>query len=135
MKKMMEMKRSGVVDIRGLEEEVKYSIKKQYDFTSDKVIYYNKRAGSLMLFNMPELLQQLQAWRDVVVVQDYNIYEKQIQGRTWYMFIVQPKGNELENVGLCPLAMAFGVMVSGYAYMTHDKNVLELVKRVLVPKQ
>jgi hypothetical protein len=35
------------------------------------------------------------------------------------------------DVGLCPLATAFGIMVTGFSYLTRDKAIAELAWRYL----
>lgn len=102
-------------------------------------IYHIKR---MMLFNMGELLTQIKDWRkQKVTALECNNREINVDGKMWYIFVVQPCDcdyepikpilsypsaytfiNKVMNTPLCPLSlMLFGLMVSGYTYAFDNK--------------
>lgn len=100
----------------------------------DKVFTLFHSTGCMNVYNMREILPQISLWKSQkCVLNPKNIWEIDCQeaGKA-LMFIIQPP--EDMECDMSPLAMAFNKLVSGYAYITHDRGLLEVVKSALSPK-
>lgn len=96
----------------------------------DRVITYIRRAMVFSVYNNSEFLPQIAEWRRLrCVMRRSNTRELTIDGKKVYMFIIQPP--EGQDCDFCPLALAHGLMVSGYAYLTPYRSTVELVERVI----
>jgi len=96
----------------------------------DKVITLIQHAGVFSVYDNSEFLPQIAEWRRLrCVMRKTNTRELTIDGKKVYMFIIQPPAEK--HCNFCPLAMAHGMMVSGYAYLTPYKSTVELVERVI----
>jgi hypothetical protein len=90
------------------------------------------RMGVFNVYNNAELLQQMKAWKGVCVIQDYNLWEREVGGKTVYVAIIQPKDKAaLEDCPICPLAMSMGILVSGFTYIFQKKEDRDFVAHYL----
>jgi hypothetical protein len=97
---------------------------------TDKVFTLIHRIGMFSMYNSSEFLPQLKQWKELnCKLLKCNVFERVIKGKVIYMFIIQP--TDLEKAAISPLALAYDVMVSGFAYMTPHKSIIDLVLRVL----
>jgi len=121
----------GLYNTKDTQDEVK-QILGQMEPT-DVAFTLIRRIGGFSVFNKSEFIPQVSQWAKMgAKLLDGNVFEKVIEGKTFYLFVIQPKTEtELESMGLCPLALAYGIMVSGYTYVTPSKAVVEIVKRAL----
>jgi hypothetical protein len=94
----------------------------------DLVITYVRQAKQMTFYNMMEFIPQMMTWKHLgVEINEGNLREVIVGEKKYYLFVVQPK--ELDTIGVCPLCLAFGFMVSGYGYLTpSEKFALELTK-------
>ena len=119
---------SGVYIADDVRDETILSLKQMKG--DDKVITLIQHAGVFSVYDNSEFLPQIAEWRRMhCVMRKKNTRELTIDGKKVHMFIIQPP--EGKHCNFCPLAMAHGVMVSGYAYLTPYKSTVELVERVL----
>ncbi len=97
---------------------------------SDVVFTLIHRLGAFSVYNNREFLPQVAEWKRLgCVLLDTNVFERTIAGKQMYMFIIQP--SDISKSSISPLALAYDVLVSGYAYLTPHKSTVELVKRAL----
>jgi hypothetical protein len=107
------------------------SKKNQYDPASDKALTYINRMKAFSAYDKSMFLQQVRQWKaQRCVVEEYNIKEVEVGDKRVFLFIVQDPAN-MESMPICPLALACGVMVSGYSYITHDRKLAEYVMKTL----
>lgn len=101
---------------------------------SDKVFTLLRAAGQFGMLNQRELLQQILLWRSQeAVCLEKNVRERDLNGTKVWIFVVQPKvlKEEDPSSSICPLAIAFSFMVSGFTYVTKEKAIADLVVRAL----
>jgi hypothetical protein len=110
-------------------DELNKSVK---DMTSnDVVLTMFRNTGYFNVYSMKEFLPQIKRWKELkCVLLDANVFERKIGGKTVYGFVVQPENLE-DSPLLCPLALCMNFRVSGYTYITTQKSMVELIKRVL----
>jgi hypothetical protein len=127
---------AGFYIVEETREEAMVCIRALKTSTTDKVITIISRMGAFNVYNIKELLPQIQQWKDKgCVLLKTNIREIDCGelGKAT-LFTVQPP--DLEDApSMCPLAMAFGTWVSGFSYITHDKAVADLVWAALGRKE
>jgi hypothetical protein len=98
--------------------------------TTDLTIFIQHSSGMYGVMNLNELLLQMKVWKhQEVKCLPCNHKEIKVGNEKAWMWIVQPK--DLEDTPISPLAMAYGMMVNGYAYISKKKSVGEMVIRYL----
>ena len=122
-------RRSGFWQTKATLDECHLSLD-QMEMT-DYAITANHRLGHFGVLDKQELSLQTKIWKAARAVSHrYNIKPYEYNGKTYWMFVIQPP--DLKNDGhFCPLALACGVMVSGYTYITPSKAVAEWVSKQL----
>jgi len=92
------------------------------------------KANHISLVNWTEMAEQVNQWKDLknggvreVRAYDYNNKEFVVEGKKWYVLIVQHYTNdEMEDEAniMCPVSlMLFGTMVSGMTYAFEEASV------------
>ena len=98
----------------------------------DLVYTIIKRLGQFSVYNLTELAPQIRSWRDLkCVIDDKNIFSITVGDKSAWLFVVQPPNMDETNSSICPLALAHGVMVSGWSYIAWDKTAVDLCLRLL----
>jgi hypothetical protein len=98
---------------------------------NEKAAFLHRGACAMMLLNNSELLSELKSWKKLgCVVDPKNTQEIELNGRKAWLWVLQPKKAK-NNTPICPVAMALGIMVSGFSYISKDKATEELVVRYL----
>jgi hypothetical protein len=97
---------------------------------TDYALTLIRRTGEFSVYNSAELSGQIHQWRGKAKLLDRNVFERTVDGKKIWMFVIQPKDDALLD-GFCPLALALDVMVSGYAYITTKPIIVEIVKAAL----
>lgn len=93
---------------------------------NDVAITLIHRAGIFNVYNKKELAAQLTAWKKIkAVCLDSNIFEIMIDNKKAYLFIIQPKTQDDNSIS--PLALAFNIIVSGYAYIVKKRESAEMI--------
>jgi hypothetical protein len=88
--------------------------------------------GFFNVYNAKELQTQLRDFKSKgVKLQSYNIFEKTINNKTFYMAVFQPEDLTKCSMGNCPLALAHGVLVTGYTYIFKSKGNVENIAAYL----
>jgi hypothetical protein len=102
---------------------------------TDVCFYFHHSVKRFMMMDSSELQQQLKLWRGKCVIQDYNIFDITINKKKFYIAIVQPiSAKELEGCSISPLALAYNILVSGYAYVFKFKSAATDAMDYLTPK-
>lgn len=90
----------------------------------------NHKMGMFSVYNKAEFLPQLQMWaaqKCVVVKNNVTICDKE----AWLVTIQPALMTEDNCPAVCPLAMAFDIMVSGFSYVMWSKSDFDLIDHVL----
>ena len=115
-------------------DEVLTCVKQLREKKTDRVSGLILRLGAFNVYDTAEFKAQVNQWKEVGVgLRPGNVFERQCGkfGKAWF-FTVQPiKMTEDNAPSWCPIALAFGRMVSGYTYFTLDKRIPEWLLRVL----
>ncbi len=129
VKKIISDRRSGLWVTTATRDECHLSLDQME--STDYAITANHRLGQFGVLNKQELAGQTKIWKATGCVSHrYNIKSYDYNGKTYWMFVIQPP--DLKKDGhFCPLALACGVMVSGYTYITPSKAVAEWVSKQL----
>lgn len=120
----------------------KEQIKKQYDHMlrkfrpniGDLGFSWIQHAKEFSLFNLQEIIPQVREWRKIGVKSfEYNNKEFEVEGRKWYVMIVQPyKNGEMEECGMCVVSMLlFSTWVNGYTYAFKTESDRDMVFKLL----
>ena len=127
-------RRQGLYTCDDTIDEVLVCVKQLRENKADRVSGLILRHGAFSVYDTAEFKEQVDAWKQVGVgLRPGNVFERQCGkfGKVWF-FTVQPiKMTEDNAPGACPIALAFGRMVSGYTYFTLDKRIPEWLIRVL----
>ena len=100
----------------------------------DLTIFLHRNSGLMMVMNLKELLPQMKIWKELKCrVMDYNTREIEVGREKVWLWVLQPEVVD-ETTPICPMCLAYGVMVSGFGYISRDKGVPEMVQRYLTPK-
>lgn len=115
-------------------DEAIVAVRQLKGMTQDKVVTLIRAEGVFNVYNLREFMRNIVVWRTAgVVMRRTNI--RQIgcgcEGSA-YMFIIQPDDNT--DAPICPLAASFGFLVSGYAYIARDPDVVGLAWKALGSK-
>ena len=124
---MIANRKKGLYVSKETRDEAILSVKQLEETPTDKVITLIRKTGQFTAYTTHEWLLQCAEWKKLKVV----IYKANIRpikcgyaGDAWLMTVTPP-----EEVGasFCPLAMAFGIMVDGFSYISKDKELFDLV--------
>jgi hypothetical protein len=120
------------VSCKEIEPLLAYTIKDRQKHRDETFFYWHKRAKKVMWGNNKELTEQMIVWRKqrkegTLIIQPCNNCTKIIQGKTWYILVVQQqKDNEIEHTGFDPLGLGFdegAYVVTGFIYIfKHEAN-------------
>jgi len=128
IKQIINDRRNGLYHADDTRDETELAFK-QMD-TTDLTIFIQHSSGMFGVMNLHELLLQMKVWKhEEVKCLPCNLKEIEVGNEKAWMWIVQPK--YLENTTISPLAIAYGRMVNGYAYISKNKSVGEMVVRYL----
>jgi hypothetical protein len=134
-KKTMKERKMGIYDTKKTRDELELSVRQIHKkgFEAEEVLTLIHQTGQFNVYNKMEFLGQLRQWKDMkCVLLDCNVWEKTIAGKTMWAFVVQPL--KIEGApGVCPLAVALNILVSGFTYVCKSKETADLVLRVLRP--
>lgn len=102
------------------------------DLQEDIVITMNRKACVYSVMTIKELKTQVGQWRELGCVSyPYNVNSFTFADTQWWTFVIQdPKWTE-ENAIHCPLFTLTGIMVSGFTYITKDKQFADMVVAAL----
>ena len=82
--------------------------------------------GAMNAYSVDEFQKQIAFWvQKKCVLLKCNIWERPELEGCPTLFVIQPPN--LDDVPLCPLSLACGKMVSGYGYLTYNKELVENV--------
>ncbi len=127
-KQIINDRRNGLYNTDDTRNETELAFKQMN--TTDLTIFIQHSSGMYGMMNLNELLLQMKVWKhQEVKCLPCNFKEIEIGNEKAWMWIVQPK--DLENAPISPLGIAYGIMVSGYAYISKKKSVGEMVIRYL----
>ena len=99
---------------------------------SDIALTIVKEKGVCAL-NTKELMQQLKLWKEMgVEVRKSNVRQVEIGNRTVFLFVIQPKDNDLlDQIGICPFSASLGLLVSGFGYICTSRDTLDVIVRYI----
>jgi len=116
----------GLYKTEDTRNEAFLSVKQLHENPADKVVTLIRKAGIFNVYNNSEFLPQLRKWKELgVKLLKCNIYEKDFEGKTAWLFIITLPGED--NNGFCPLSLSLGVMCSGIGYIAKEKATADLV--------
>ena len=126
IKNIMDGRRMGLYKTEDTLNEATLVSKQMEETDVCFTLHHNK--GCFGLLNRRELKVQTLLWKELkCLCRKDNIFPVEIDGKTYYMFIIQP--TKEKDMSMSPLAIAFNIMVDGYAYITPFKDVaLDVVK-------
>jgi hypothetical protein len=92
---------------------------------SDIGFSWIKHYQDFSVYNKEEMTAQMKAWKTLAKDGKLTIYEENnmnydVEGKTIYCLVITPSGGATTT--FCPLALAFGTMVSGYTYAFTKKD-------------
>ena len=86
--------------------------------------------GVFMDYPRERCAQQVKLWKQLgATCLETNLKSFDYRGKTFWRFVISPA--EEDGPCMCPLAMAFGTLVSGFTYITPSKNVADWIVRQL----
>lgn len=90
----------------------------------DGVMTYLHAHRVFSWMNRIEFLTQIRTWQNQgLTIHPKNVFPIKVNGEDSFLFVVQHPSKE----NLCPLALAFGIMCSGYSYISRDKRNIDIV--------
>ncbi len=127
-KQIINDRRNGMYITEDTRNETELAFK-QMD-TTDLAITIQHSSGLYGLMNQKELHLQMKIWKMTETkCLPCNHKEIEVGNEKAWMWIIQPK--DLEDTPISPLAMAYGMMVNGYAYISKKKSVGDAIIRYL----
>ena len=133
IRKIAEERADGVYTAKSTYDETIVCVKQLKQNKDDKVITLMHKYGVFNKYNLKEFLPQVSSWKELGCrLLKCNIFDINCgkEGKV-KMFIIQPPTNKMNDVSISPLAYSFGVLVSGYAYITTDEQLVEMVWKYL----
>lgn len=130
--KIIKNRRAGLYHTEDTTRETEVAFKQMEP--KDVAITIRHCDGTFNVMNLAEMLPQIQLWKKLgCVVRKCNTKNIKVGGKDAVMWILQPTDKEIDadNVPMSPLAMAYGMMVNGYAYISKDDKIVELLYRAL----
>jgi hypothetical protein len=111
-------------------QETALAVKQMMEHEGDDVFTLIKHLGIFSVFSKKEFMPQLKQWKEQnCVALECNLRQLEADGQTCWMVVIQPP--KLQEHTFCPLALAFGMMVSGFSYVFKDLELAKLVIRYL----
>jgi len=115
-------RRKGIWHVEDTEDESTLSYKQLLDEPNDFCYTAHHRTGLFCVYSKDEFEPQIRIWKKLgVKILMCNIREIEIDGKPACMFTAQPEDDRLMPFA-CPLAIAHGVLVSGYTYICRTKR-------------
>ena len=117
---------SGLYNKKETFDEALVSVKLFMDTPTDKVFTLVRTRGVMNVYNTKKFLCLIMDWRRLgVKVQKCNIIPIKCgaYGDAWLMAVSPP---EDIDCSLCPLAIAFSIMVNGYSYISKDRTLFDV---------
>jgi hypothetical protein len=88
--------------------------------------------GIMCDYPKADFTRQVEQWRKVgATLIQHNITPIDYRGHRFWMFIIQPPDMRDGKVPISPLALANNTFVSGYAYITAQRNIADWVMKKL----
>ncbi len=126
-------RRSGLYTSKDTRDEALVCVRQLMESTNgDRVSTLMRSHGVFNVFNTNEFLEQIKQWKDMgVKVFKCNIIPIKCgaYGDAWLMTVTPPG-----DCPLCPLALAFNTMVSGYSYIAKDRGLFDVAWSQINPK-
>jgi hypothetical protein len=108
------------------------TIKDRQKSREETFFFYHRKAREVMWGNNTELTENMIAWRKqrkegTLMIQPCNNRTKIIQGKTWYILVVQQLTDGImDDIGIDPLGIGFdegAYLVTGLIYVfKHEAN-------------
>lgn len=115
-----------IVDTATLRKVTDKAVKKMKK--TDVALTMIHTTGKMAVLNQKELETQLLLFKKAgCVVRKSNVREKQINGKTFYLFVIQAPDHLAHTDNLCCFAMSQGLMVSGIGYLAANRKALDSV--------
>jgi len=135
---IVKKRQQGIYVVDETENEILVTAHQFLKNPADIVTCLNLAIGAFTCFDKDEWSDQVRHWRTLgnVVLRDYNIHKVQIgKYGDFHLFTVQiyDDDGELEDTGLCPVAMALGYMVTGISYYTPHAAIPAGLLKILAP--
>jgi hypothetical protein len=119
-------RRSGLYNTKETYDEALVSVEQLMDTPTDKVFTLVRSQGVMSVYNTKEFLALIKHWRGLKMeVLKCNIIPIKCgaYGDAWLMAVSPP---EDIDCSLCPLAIAFSIMVNGYSYISKDRTLFDV---------
>jgi hypothetical protein len=130
MAKILAGRRSGLYQVKETQQEAALAVKQMLETDGDDAFTLIHRMGIFSVFSKKEFMPQLKQWKtQKCSALECNLRQLDVNGKTCWAVVVQPP--DLEDAPVCPLALAFGMMVSGFTYVFKDLELAKLVIRYL----
>ena len=132
-RKIYEQRRGGFYHSSDTRDELKVALKDFFGAKDDMFMTLHMTTGIFNVYTQREFLDTLNLWKQTQVkLLDCNYREHDQDGYEFCSFVVQPKSDELlEKCPICPLGIALGMMVSGYTFITKNKEMFEFCKNYI----
>jgi hypothetical protein len=125
---------NGIYTNEDIKKQYKGMLRKFNPNIGDIGFSWIQHAKTFSLYNIQEIIPQVKEWRRIGVKSfEYNNKEFVVEGRKWYVLIVQPyKDGVMEECGMCPVSMLlFGTWVNGYTYAFEEESKRDLIFRLM----
>jgi hypothetical protein len=130
IKSEVKRRMAGVINVDTLRDEVKLALSPKQYTSKDICITYMHSMGVFCVYNVPEMKPSIDGWIEKKCkCLAYNVKPITVNDKEYWMFVVQPPN--LKDTNMCPLALAFNTMVSGYTYITHSKAFADCIVKKL----
>jgi hypothetical protein len=121
---------AGVINVDTLRDEAKIALSPEQYTDKDICITYMHSMGVFCVYNVPEIKSSIDGWiKNKCKCIAHNVKPITVNDREFWMFVIQPPN--LKDTNMCPLALAFNTMVSGYTYITHSKAFADCIVKKL----
>lgn len=127
----MARRRAGLYLTDETVDEAIVSVRQLKANPTEKVLTLRHADGLFVAINLREYMTQIRLWKQhgaTILRKNTREIQCGCEGKA-HMFILQP--SNLDTAMISPLAMAFGMMVNGYAYITLDPALIEIACRTL----
>ena len=119
----------GLYDCKETMNELYYCLDNLQD--DSYALTLQHRSGLFMDYPRERFAQQVKLWKQMgATCLEANLKSFDYRGKTFWRFVINPADLKDAPYG-CPLASAFGTMVSGFTYITPSKPVADWVVRQL----
>lgn len=108
-----------IINIKKVAEHLTFAKKDREKSRGETFFFYHHQTGETCWGNNDELLIEAKRFRQYkkegkLIIRESNHREFEIDGKTFYTFVVQDTDDENNNID--PLALGVGFMVSGMVY-------------------